>query len=490
VREVDDNQRRVEQLDSDRRIQAEAVQRIDNDRRVGEVDDNQRRVEQLDSDRRIQAEAVQRIDNDRRVREVDDAVARSRPPTRPRSTPVAAHELGRLTSYEVTNSPAARPGVTVLQIGPSWMEGARGPYRWIRILEDGVEKDSYREIRSAKQGWVMRGADRKGRGDVGEDVSWRQAVEAEKSFENVLEPRWYKTGPDGFDGLMFRFNPDGTVTVVVREDKNVARNVPYETITAVNENLIANLRKLRRAVHASWRSMGFSETQSRQVEATLDRLTNPRRKTRPGSLELEIMLGPKARLGAPSTAASSQRRVVDRLRNDLRAKTGIDVPIRRTRMEGRYAREVAEERERAALRKDSSGKETSTTRAEAELAMSARVRGLAPGPLARGAAPGVFLSPNGRRIVTRLPDPPRGSVKMGGLARELLRTADDPALRRRHSPAPIVVVDTSRFTEQQVRQLARALKAEAKEHAVPVSRIRIGNSETGFLQTVPEVLAR
>jgi hypothetical protein len=423
--------------------------------------------------------------------------ARGGPPAKPRSTPVAAHERGRLPSYDVTDSAASKPGVTVRQIGPSWMEGADGPYRWIKVLKDGRELASYREIRSASQGWVMRGSDRGRLGDVGEDVSWRRAVEAEGPGEYVLHPDWYKTGPAGFDGVTFRFNDDGTATVIAREDKNVVGYIPFDTITAVNANLITNLRNLRDSVDVNWRAMGLSEAQARRVKAALDGLTKPGRKPRPGSLEVEIVLGPNARLGDPAEAGSAQKRVVDRLRKALRAKTGIDVAVHPDRgvdvdprtgrqPRRRYEREVAEEKELEVLKADAGNDKTML--AEAELAMSARVWQLAPGPLARTKTPGVFLAPDGRRIVTHVGDPPQSSATARDLARDLLLRAADPALNPAPSPTPIVIIDTSNFTKQQLQALAQALKKEAKGKSALLDRVRFGNSETGTLSTLSDVL--
>jgi hypothetical protein len=115
--------------------------------------------------------------------------------------------------------------------------------------------------------------------------------------------------------------------------------------------------------------------------------------------------------------------------------------------------------------------------------MAARIFNRATGPLGRTKKPGVFHSAtDDRYLVTHVADPPQTSSETRELARDLLKRAADPNLRPTGAELPYVLVDTAKYSPQQLRDLARELVKQGAGKPHVLRRVMSVSSETGVLE--------
>jgi hypothetical protein len=183
-----------------------------------------------------------------------------RPPTTSGPPPTRV-DTARLDEYPrtvVADSPlvktAREAGGTVRQVGKEWLEGD-GVYRYVEAVDsNGRVIASYGETRQNGTGpWVKRGSEINQQGVIGEIASGINV--RSRMGPHDFQINGQNASGQGFDQVRIAFDDDAIIFVngrptlrdpnyvprlIIGEDKFMA-SVSFDSITAINTNLISNL---------------------------------------------------------------------------------------------------------------------------------------------------------------------------------------------------------------------------------------------------------
>lgn len=404
---------------------------------------------------------------------------------------------------KITDSPLARnnPDDTVYQVGHEWPEGG-DRYRLVeRVDKNGVVREVYEENFSVKNTWVKRGSEINLQGRIGETASelYGTATKGPHDFS----AHGQDASGHGFDQVMVKFD-EGKVVVengvprltdesyvpklVISEDKFM-QAVTFDSITAINPNLIDNLvdKLFNRLVDlqqglVSPRAFlppeqgGLGLRSQFEADMMLKALWAR-------NFEFEVRLLPGSSLGDPAQATTAtgssrprtpkelQAMIMPRLRDAIRAHLDLSVPVRRVEIPQPYLDAAA-----ATLNKQNRIGETprihdlaeSRNRVpsnqelrEAWVAVTAERHGITSYIVEPGPAPGQFIDAKGKPY--SVVAPPKTSLSgvtnmrdLGvSVLRQLGQTVRDPATGASHHMT--VLLDVSHMTDAQVQDLKKSL---------------------------------
>ncbi|MCC7052830.1 MAG: hypothetical protein IT355_06145 [Gemmatimonadaceae bacterium] len=384
------------------------------------------------------------------------------------------------------------------QVDRSWREMEGGQLRTYRVLEVRdpvtrellVRREEIQSIDSAGQPvkhWVQRGSEGNVTGEIGEEAFRNQfhADQADSKRQGqVLLPASViqRGGGQGFDGVIVHFNDKGVATLILVEVKNYpGRYVPRADITAIRENLNANLRHLEAQLNDVKKAaaLGLSPTQAAAVRDAIAK----------NRMKFELQLGDTTNLGQLGASGSSVLRDVraDVSRRRRFAFDQADVTAQRMAPEHmRASEQLAEARARldspAELHRLAKGDGTVLTaagvrRAEATITAQRQLAGLATTPLRGGSGGVTFLDAQDRPFVVFAPE--RGASG-AAIAADLGRTLRDT--RGGPDPRTHVILDETHLSapervavQQELARLA-AIQPELDLGLVVVVNVSTGTA--------------
>jgi hypothetical protein len=410
----------------------------------------------------------------------------------------------RIERYPAEHSPLMEkyPTGSFWQVGPSWKEEGR-TYRVVEVRDrDGKVLAVREEIRSLDSRgreldhWVQRGSEANTSGVIGEGASARMvADEIERGVrprEIMLDPELVKRGGggQGFDGVVVRFDGKGNATIILIEVKNYpGRYVPLADITAINDNLIDNLKDLAKRLDDPKvaKEMGLTPAQAKQAGEAINQMR----------LEVEVHVGSDTRLGGVEVEGGGQvskltdRSVLTQLAAEIRAQLGgRDIPVTAKRIEERFMAEAkvqVSRRDRIGTTSEfhqlAMGKATTLTaegtrRAQAALLAERTAPSIVEKPLRVGRDPGTFVDGNNNHFVVLSPERGTPGAKLGAEAALRLReTRTRPASATEPTR---VILDVTNLSAAERRALRRHLEAVAKKPPrLDLDRIHIIDVRTG-----------
>ena len=214
------------------------------------------------------------------------------------------------------------------KVDPRWVPGASikngetlgvepsMQFRRVQVSYTDGTSTEWQEYRSAS-GWAMRGEDRTVKGEIGEAAARAQAdadLAAKKQDGRIsgsvrIPHQNPNSARGGFDDVIVEFTGEGDDVVArirIREVKNYDRTVPLADFTALRENRDVNLKALSDSVDEALEAMRdglempgvFKDLSPRQVNAI-------RAKLDLNEFDVEVVLGPNTKLGAPGHHAST-----------------------------------------------------------------------------------------------------------------------------------------------------------------------------------------
>jgi hypothetical protein len=391
--------------------------------------------------------------------------------------------------YEAEHSALRKkfPDAQFLSIGEPWIEKKVDGDRIYRVLEvrdkatDQVlaVREEIRQIGPNGElldRWVQRGQESQLAGAGGEEA-FRAKFEAEKRVGRrkgqFLLPAdmIQRTGGQGFDGVIIHIDDTGQARIILIEVKNYpGRYVPLADITAISENLVANLEHLQRMLSIP--------TNAKKLGLTLKQMDAARKAIINNSLEFQLLHSHDTSVGRVESGRSS---VLRDLRADISAELaagrGIlgnngntEIPQDRV-----TAHEIAEPHMRAGkafveaekrfgnreeLRELAKGRNSTITeegvrRATAMVTLQRERRVAMSPPLEVGTGEHTFV--DGKKnpfVVFAVPEAPM----VAKLATDVAKT-----LRIKGAKPPKVVIDVTRMNAAERRTLRRHLQTLANK---------------------------
>jgi hypothetical protein len=388
------------------------------------------------------------------------------------------------------------PDAQFLSVDRPWLEAKPEGTRTYRILEVRdpktdevlVRREEIQSIDSNNnplEHWVQRGSESNIIGAIAEEASSIQ-VETERAGkrkgEIPLPADVLKLGGgQGFDGVIVKFDEHGKATVVLIEVKNYpGRYIPLADITAIKENLNANLERLIESLKDKAHAQKLGLTKQ-QAAAAINAI-------RSNSLKFELHVSHDTKIGAISDTRAS---VLRDLHAAVSATRKFGFPIDSVSVETIRAEHMStakalfEARERLGdseqIRELAKGTEGHLTtegvrHAEAALVAQQMLPGIDKKPLGIGTKSGSFADAKGSPVTVIAP---KRSAKIPKLAEDLAKTLR--ASRSTPGKPTRIVIDVTELGMGQRQVLRRQLRQLAsKRPAVDLKRVYLVDVQRRF----------